>query len=396
MKVIRGLNLANPAHIYTLVWLITLILFMMGLTSNIQDVYIETLLLVFANILSFYLCIIVLTKGSLVKKIPPNKNEIDVSNLESFTKKLLWAWGLGTLVDIYFSGGLPFVWALMGDTSRNYTNFGIPSFHGIVNACYLLGVTCLFLNYLLTKDRRKLLLFSVLLFWPILMLGRGILLSALMQCVALYFLLYRVSLKAILIFLIFGLTLIILFGVTGDLRGYVNPFASLVNDDAEWIFNNLPSGFLWVYIYVTTGINNINANITMISPSYMPWYSVSNLVPSAIKILISDDKRNDALVFVDEGLNTSSFYAGYLSDFGALGAFLFVVMLQFIWAWFYVSATQQKKVSSILAYAIILQCVIFSIFYDLFLLLPYIFQIMLTQLYGKSIKWKKKPNQAKS
>jgi oligosaccharide repeat unit polymerase len=100
-------------------------------------------------------------------------------------------------------------------------------------------------------------------------------------------------------------------------------------------------------------------------------------------------KRNDLLIFVNESLNTSSFYAGYISDFGAFGAFLIVALIQSIWAWFFISAIKRKNVSEILAYSIVLQCVIFSVFYDLFLLLPYLFQILLTRLYGKKIKWSK-------
>jgi oligosaccharide repeat unit polymerase len=389
MKTTKGLYLANPASIYMLVWLPTLLLFLMGLTSNIQKVKLETLMLVLGNILSFYLIVTLFAGGKRIARLKLNAEDVDVTVLRSFAKKLLVAWFFGTLVDIYFSGGVPLMWALAGDVSRNYTDFGIPSFHGIINACYLLGLTCLFFYRLLTKSRKALLMILILLTWPVFMLGRGILLSALMQILALYLLLNRVSIQKIGFLVFVGLLLVYLFGLTGDMRGYVNPFSYLITPESAWFFDNLPSGFLWVYIYVTTGINNLNANIDILNPSYMPWYSVSNLVPSAIRSIFSDDKRNDLLIFVNESLNTSSFYAGYISDFGAFGAFLIVALIQSIWAWFFISAIKRKNVSEILAYSIVLQCVIFSVFYDLFLLLPYLFQILLTRLYGKKIKWSK-------
>ena len=387
-KVWNELYLANPAHIYMLVWSITLFLFLLGLTDNIQELKYQTFCLIIGNIISFYLVIFFLANGRPIRKISLSKEDINLHTLRSFSKKLLLFWFFGSLIDIYFSGGLPIIWSLLGNTEKNYTDFGVPSFHGVVNACYLLGSTCLFLEYLLTRNKKNLILIFILICWPILMLGRGILLSLLMQFLSIYLLLFTISLKKLLKLFGFGLAGILFFGIAGDARGYNNPFSYLITSSSGWIFNNLPSGFLWVYVYLTTGINNLNANIDVISPTYLPIYSISNLVPSAIRNIYSEDNRNDSLVFVDESLNTSSFYAGYLSDFGSIGAFIVVIFLQLIWAYFFI-LSQKKKVSAILTYAIVLQCVLFSIFYDLFLLLPYLFQIFIAQLYGKKlIKWR--------
>ena len=386
-KVWNEIYLANPAHIYMLVWTTTLFFFLLELTANIQELKYQTLFLIIGNIISFYLVIYYLANGRPIRRISLNREDVNLITLRSFAKKLLVFWFFGSLVDIYFSGGLPLIWSLSGTVGKNYTDFGIPSFHGVVNACYLLGSTCFFLEYLLTRNKKMLIFIIVLMCWPILMLGRGVLISLLMQFLSIYIILFTLSLKKLLKFFGFGLACIFFFGVVGDVRGDGNPFGYLVKSSSAWIFNNLPSGFLWVYLYLTTGINNINANIDVISPTYIPIDSVSNLIPSAMRDIYSEYNRSDSLVLVDNKLNTSSFYAGYLSDFGAIGAFIVVIFLQLVWAYFFL-LSQKKEVSAILTYAIVLQCILLSVFYDLFMLLPYLFQIFIAQLYGKKlIKW---------
>lgn len=358
------------------------------LTSNIVPMNLSVVFLVGANIISALIFwLFTLTKGVRAKV---EYDSSDLFEMNRFLKYLLVFWALGSLVDIAYSGGLPILWAAMG-SDKNYTDFGVRSFHGIVNACYLFGVTILSVQIFYEKKPRKIVLMG-LLCWPILMLGRGILLSALVQIAAVYLLLRPVGVKRLSLIGLVIFLCIVMFGVVGNYRGTSNPFDYLLTEESsQALFGFLPDGFLWFYVYITTGLNNIAFSINLIEPNYTPYYSVINLLPSFLRFNIEDYVLNGSLVeLVDENLNTSTFYSGYLSDFGLFGAFLAGVSLQLLAVICYRKA-RRGNVSAVLAYSIVFECVVFSIFYDMFLLLPYLLQILMAfYLMNRCVRAKRK------
>lgn len=133
----------------------------------------------------------------------------------------------------------------MGD-ARNYTDFGLPSFHGLMNAFYFSLASSLFLIYKLTNCLRYLIFVVFLAFWPILMLGCGIILTLIVQVFVIDLFYSGVNLRKILYMCIFAIAVILGFGFIGDIRGSVNPFMGLIVNEHIAIFDILPSGFLWI------------------------------------------------------------------------------------------------------------------------------------------------------
>ena len=71
--------------------------------------------------------------------------------------------------------------------------------------------------------------------------------------------------------------LIIGFGYLGDLRQGVNPYYGLLDEKWVELFEKIPSGFLWVYVYFTSGFNNVIYNTTLVNPNYLPYFSFAKI-----------------------------------------------------------------------------------------------------------------------
>lgn len=372
-------NLSNPVLLYSLVWLVVLFLVSMRLTTNLLRLNFSTGILVVGNVLSFGLIY------GLLRGVTPRREEVSKENLSRsayrltiFIKPLLYAWLIGSLIDIAYSGGVPLFWSLSGEFEKNYTGFGIPTFHGLMNGLYLFVVTGLFFSYMVRRDKKPSRWALLLLAWPIVVLARGVLLSAVCQMAGVYFCLKRVSIKTLSRALVVSVLVIALFGWLGDIRGRDDsPFSYLVNtQEQSEIFQALPSGFLWCYVYVTAPLNNVIDNINRVRPTYVPYRSVINLLPTVTRSWIAPGVSADSLELVNENLTVSTFYAGFLSDFGLIGALIGICILQFICVTIY-SPAHDRRPWAILAYAVLFECITFSVFYNLFFLPTYIFQVLL-------------------
>jgi oligosaccharide repeat unit polymerase len=370
-------SLANPAIMWSMSWGGALFLMSFQLTLNLQEVSNTFLMLVVFNILT------ALFIGSIQKfATSKNSKKIYLSSeknaINRLFRKVFFFWIFGSFIDVIYSGGIPMLWVVIGST-KDYTDFGISSFHGVVNSCYLLSITILSLKIFCLKEIRYKKWLYVMLCWSIVIFARGIFLSALVQALVVYLLFASIDWRKIGRFLLISVVLILCFGIVGNFRSVDNPLSYLIGEGASGAFFNItPSGFLWVYVYITSGLNNISYNIDTLQPTYTFYYSVLNLIPSFIRNDIDGYVANSSLVeLVDPMLNTSTFYSGYLSDFGVLGAGLAAIFLQILSSFFYAKA-KKGSLFAVLCYAIFFECVFFSVFYDLLLLLPYLIQIIIT------------------
>ncbi|MEX5581513.1 O-antigen polymerase [Pseudomonas lurida] len=369
--------MGNPVFVFCSVWGGVLLLYCLGATTNLVPINGVGLTLIIMNMMSVLLIYLLL--GNTFHKPDADTLAKYQAGARVYLKILFWIWLLGTCFEVYVQRGFPLYWNYVGD-GRLYTDFGIPSFHGIMNAMYLQVVTALAYLYFL-KPKMRIVFFILLLFcWPIMMLGRGILLSAIIQVVAVFFLMRTLSFKVVVTLIISAITAIFLFGYVGDLRQVLNPFAYLVSKDYVEFFSALPSGFLWFYVYLTSGMSNLFYNVDTLQPAYSFGYSFYNLIPSALKVWFGFDQRSDLFVFVDGNLNAATFYSGFVSDFGPIGAFFIVFFIQFCCCFTYAVARKGRP-WGIFAYAVALQILIFSIFYDMFFLLPILFQFVLAMMF---------------
>ncbi|KAA0987722.1 oligosaccharide repeat unit polymerase [Pseudomonas sp. ANT_J12] len=365
----------NPAFVYISMWSLVLLLYFFGLTTNLVPPTVVGLMVILMNMVSIFLLYVLLKGRKKNEPLSSERTEYYVAVVSRFFRLLLVVWLLGTVFEIYYSAGVPLYWRLAG-INKLYTEFGVPSLHGVMNACYLQILSMA--TYLSSKTRSKKLIFviAVLLLWPVLMLGRGILLSGLIQIVCVSLVLTKISYKKIATLVVVLLSVVVVFGYLGDMRQTSNPFSYLVSGTSAEVFDALPSGFLWFYVYLTAGLSNFFHNIDTVSPAWSVSYSMSNMLPSVVKASFGLDARNDLFTFVDRNLNTSTIYAGFVSDVGAFGGFLFVALIQLVCCCIY-NASLKGKPWGIFAYSVAFQILVFSIFYDMFFLLPTLFQFFI-------------------
>lgn len=200
-------------------------------------------------------------------------------------------------------------------------------------------------------------------------------LVTLLEFAALYLRIHPIRLSAIMKLLAGAISFVLVFGVIGDVRqgssAMIRDLAQPTENYPEW----LPSGILWAYIYITTPINNLVYNIEQTRPIYDPLFpnTVATLFPSVIRIAIYGNDLADAESgqLVVSAFNVSTAYVGPYQDFGFIGITLFSIMIGpfCLYFWF------RNNLKSALMLAVLIQCLVLTLFFDHFFYLPVITQL---------------------
>jgi len=304
--------------------------------------------------------------------------------LDKFLEKLFRVWCFGSVINILYSGGIPLYWMIAG-VGKDYTNYGIPSFGGFIQAINVFLAVSYFILYFYKRERKYLYFFIVQLFWPILVVSRGNFTYMLLEIVGAYLMINRGKIRSIFYLITVFIVFIYLFGVIGDFRfGIERSLAfkqGVLSQEYVSLAEYLPSGLLYVYMYVTTPINNVVYNIVNLNPNYLPYSSSVYLFPTVIRTILFKG-GGPTYGLVSETFNTVTFYSGYLVDFGINFTILIVTLIQFVVIILYLNA-MRGKLSYIIAYSVAFQCVALSIFSDNFTMNMSIFQILIALYFGK-------------
>jgi oligosaccharide repeat unit polymerase len=239
----------------------------------------------------------------------------------------------------------------------------------------------------LEKNKKRYLFFTfLLLLWATLMLTRFLIIVSLLQLAAIYISTKGINLKKIIIFLVFIFISIILFGLAGDFRTGEKTFYALAQPNQSWPFF-LPSGFLWVYMYVTTPFNNLVNTYTYLPASYSYGaQTFGSLIPSFIrKDFIT---YNSSGKLVTKAFNVSTAYVEPLLDFHIIGVFMYSFLISFTAYFYYRRLIISNR--SLFTYAVFYQAIILCIFFNEILYLPVLFQFFLIYITNKIYKFEKR------
>jgi oligosaccharide repeat unit polymerase len=384
-------KLLNPWLIFTLLWAIISILIKLKITTNIVNLEGPVWSIIWVNLItSLYLYILFLTVDNQKYKFDPRLFNFQLKIAYNFSQRLIFVWFLLVLIDVIYSKGFPLLW-IFTNYDNNYTNLGIPSLRGLQHTLYLFIITvyALCFKYLRLKNRRIVLFFLAL--YPILMLSRSLMMYALFQifCTTLFW--EKIKFRHVMSISALLISTILLFGLIGDVRGSnENPFAYLIASNYADLMSELPTGFTWVYIYLTANFNNIMTTYGTYDLSYSFGEIFYNIVPGALKDYIFDATSSNASVLItDENLNVASFYASYVSSFGVVGAILGGALLQFISTLFYFLA-RSGNVGYLIGYSILFSCLIISVFFDALMTISTIAGIVLALILARRIKSKER------
>lgn len=366
----------NPILAFILIWAIVLYMYSLHLSGVLLKLDSATAMYILL-VLAVLLISLFFVTFLFWKKSFKNNFYFEDKNTKSKIRILVFIWAIFSLLEIILFKGLP-VFSFFGIYSIPYTEWGIPSLHGFLNAIIIIVSNYQLFYYYRTKKKVYLFYFFCCLIWPILLVTRQMLLSMLLQALIFTLIYKSVRLQTVIRIAVFFLVFIIVFGIIGDFRSGADSFMSLAQPTEnypEW----LPSGFLWVYIYITTPINNINYNILKFSNfNFHPSLLYANIFPSFIRNYIIKSDQGVNYELVNENLNVSSFFINYLDAFGYYGSlfyfFIFGLIISFI---YFKTKSRKSNISWVFVLTVIVHNIIFSVFVDFFMNLVFLFQMIL-------------------
>jgi len=174
---------------------------------------------------------------------------------------------------------------------------------------------------------------------------------------------------------VISLTLIIFFGVLGDFRTGSTDLILALGQPTESFPEWLPTGFLWVYLYVTTPLNNLLNTIDILKQpdTISILATTAQLLPTFIRTAVYPASFLVQDVFlVDESLNVSTAFIDPFRDMGMAGVAIYSVFAGALGGLFW---ARRHRTYFLLGYAFIAQALCLSVFYNHLLYLPYLFQL---------------------
>ena len=371
------LKIKNPFTVFVGLWLFVVYIYSKGFSLVLTPLSNKTIFYVSMVCLSFLFAYFII-KILLIDKIY-RKDFVFIQSpfIKRKLIKIFRIWLFFTIVEIIFFRGLPLLSILgLSSDSGRYTEWGIPSLHGLLNAMIITLSNYFFYFFTRSGKKKFLLLYILCLMWPILLITRQMFMSMVFQAAIIYILSNNFKISSIIKTTLTGIGVIYLFGLVGDLRSGGDSFIELVQPSSnypEW----LPSGFLWVYVYMASPLNNINFNISKFPDFYFdPTPLVAPLLPSFIREKILDIHNVFNFQLVNENLNVSTMFQAYLSSFGYYGSIFFYFLLGLIISFFYFKYKSQKaNLKWLFILTVIFHNLIFSVFVDFFLV--FLFQFVL-------------------
>ena len=382
------LKIKNPIALFVAMWLFVLYIYSKRYSLVLTPLTDQTFIYVLEVCLFFtasYYCIRLLFLEKKFRKDNVFQENVFIS---ARLKKILKIWLFFTLVEIAYFRGLPLLSIMgLGGNSGAYTEWGIPSLHGFLNAMIITLSNYFFYFYLKNKEKKYLFIYILCVLWPILLITRQMLMSMVVQAAFIYILSNNIKTTSVLKVILAGLGVVYLFGLVGDLRSGGNSFIELVQpspDYPSW----LPSGVLWVYVYMVSPLNNVNFNLYKYPDfNFDPTPLISPLFPSFIREKIFTSSNNFNFQLVNDNLNVSTMFPSYLTAFGYYGSLIFYFILGLLICFIYFKfRSKNANVKWLFILVVIFHNLIFSVFVDFFFNLVFIFQFVLHFYISNTLK----------
>ena len=379
--------LLSPFILYSIVWIFVFFLYSLGLSYHLTYMEKETVLLIFGSIAAWFLSAVFYSlardgKFKLylhgfdifrIKQIILEKR-----NLRRYSYLLVF-WLVFSFIEVIYSGNLPLLSLFGIGTYVNYVDFGISGFHGLLNAVYLFISLFTFALYIITKKIRYLYIFIFLILWPILLVKRQLLMSMFVQVLFLYIIFNEIGVKKLIGVLASVLLLIFFFGFVGDLRSGREHLLALAGISFDYP-DFLPSGLMWVYLYVTTPLSNVNFNIQDIHPHYFPYHSIMSTFPSFLRGFFQELVNVESnFILVTEAFNVSSFFQSFVLDFGIFFTFILIFLMGLIFTHIFYQSQRRLVFSFLLI--VVLHNIVFSVFVNFFTHIVFLFELLVIYLF---------------
>lgn len=393
LGIILTKKVINPLSAFNLIWLVVIAMYQLRL-SELQDILNDE------SVITFIICIlsfsITFILGYVIKIKQKEKKESDKIIEYDTIKKIFIFWLIIEFIETVWSGGLPILWKIIG-SSKTYMNYGIPTLHGLMNSIGLVIIMLSFYLYMYkkqkdnVKDRRLLVILLVVTLFSLCLITRQVIITAIIEMMVIY-LYFKVKIpwKKIIIIVCVG---VIAFGVIGNFRTGYDEFldVSLMKN------NNIPKsliGVYWVYMYLTMTVANVNNAVLLGINDYGITPIASVYIPTVISnLLFSNSNIKVPNYLVTRAFNVSGFFIDFYIGYGNLGVAIISAIYGLLGAYTLKKVTKKQNEKNILYYAIYLQIVLLSFFYNHLLYLPSGFQFVIVyiifKIFDKKSKYRK-------
>ena len=363
----------EPVLYFLAVWFIVILLYSLRLSYLLNgDIIVawQFLIATFGCFLLGY-SIALFLRGKLILK-----NEFEYHDENRLRRRIVYLflfWICFTVLEVIVSGGIPIIWMILGN-GKKYDEFGVRSVHGLLNALQLAISLLSFYQYKKYGKRRFLYITLFLILWNLCVITRQVIVVMMVELFFVYLYLEINKIKFLRNLFFYGLLFVVLFGIVGDLRSGSEHFKYLAQPSNDWP-DWAPSGFLWVYIYISTPLNNLLYNFTFETVNINLSFpnTVSILFPSFIRNIFFDFSTYEVSGnLVTQAFNVSTAYASPYTDAGYLGVGLFSIYSGLFTGVFW----WVKSLKRIFYRAIIVQMIVLSIFFNHYFYLPVAFQLV--------------------
>jgi oligosaccharide repeat unit polymerase len=366
----------NPIIAFLGIWCSVVALYKLRLSELLLYDGPVVFLSVLAITMSFVFGGLVSYVGSPSRKPHPVNQRAAISEqgillIKNGVYRSLTFWTIATTLEILYSGGVPLYWIYV-ESDKTYFDFGLPSLHGFLNALILATSLCCYFLGTLTGEFRYKTVPLMLTLWGVIVVSRNIVIVNLIQCSVLYLLLNPpLRVRSMLGAAVLLLLLILGFGWLGDARSGARAFVELALPSSAYP-DFLPSGFLWIYIYITTPFNNLIHHISTIEPEWNLGLTnaMALVLPSVIRNLIYDAQDFYKGNLVSEAFNVSTAFLDIYKDIGFFGIIFINIFIGYVSMKFW----RARSTRSIFFFAVIMQSNILSIFFNHYFYLPIAFQ----------------------
>ena len=256
---------------------------------------------------------------------------------------LFWFLVSFSILEVVYEGYVP-VLAMAFGQALSHFDFGIPSIHGLVIAGFSVFGTVSFGVFLTTGKRKALYYAMVPVAYSFIIVNRKMMTICFLQYLLVFLHVRGINVREILKATAVVLLFVFVFGLVGTIRGHTTTIEKYGKFIPEFAFPG-DEGFKWIYLYITTPINNF-AHTTIMHGSEgnsLPIRTFGSLVPSAIRnYLVGPNTMSrfkaasvDRYWLRSPVFNVSTgFNAPYL-DGGFLGVFIYSAFIGFLCTFVY-------------------------------------------------------------
>lgn len=382
-------KLFNPLTVYNGVWFIVIFFYQFRLSRLQRELSSETIILLLFTSIVFSISFLL----TYIFKIHDSHKNTESTIIEQTRiDSIFRIWLIVEIFETIVSGGLPLLWKLTGNP-KTYMNFGVPSLHGLMNAVGLVLMMLCFYTILYTKDKKEKqknkIYLCFIVFFYLMLITRQVIISAIIQMVIIYiFSLKKIPWKKIFALLII---IVISFGILGNIRTGYTEFlrVSLIRTSIPPIF----IGLYWFYMYFTMSIANINNAVQLGINHYGGAYSaIRSFLPTVISNLFLANKNVYIPNYlVTNAYNVSGYFINFYVGYGNKGVYFIAFIYGIIGGRLLRNMQKSFTEKTILYYAVYMQIIILSFFYNHLLYLPSGFQfLVIYTLFSVKLKWREK------